>query len=190
MSWDRSEVIRQMRADKVKWASLTLCMALGMLLWGRLLLKDVPRVVTATDPTKLSADPLGLGAITTDSRGSIREGAEVEIASPPLIQRDLFRVNPRFYDAIDAGPEKLSKQAKSAPVSVDDGNGLSQRVTREAEALTLQSTLLGASPRALVNGRLLGIGQSLDGFELTEVKARQATFKKDGVWVVLDMKTP
>ena len=190
MSIDLSKVMRSVRADKAKWATMCLFMALGLLLWGRLLLKDIPRVVTATDELIGGVVGLEMGGMGDVSMG-VRKGWEgVELGVLPRIVRDLFAVNPRYFEVIDADTEKASTQAKSDQITVDDGNGPGRRIGREAARLILQSTLLGVSPRALVNNRLLEVGDAVEGFTLLEVGIRQARLQKDGVIVVLKMKTP
>lgn len=190
MNQNLNHMMSSLRADKAKWGSLCLFMALGLLLWGRILLKDVPRVVTATDELTSGVVGLDLGEMGEVTSGGKRGPQAVEMAIPSRIKRDLFGVNPRYFEVIDADTEKVSVQAKSSEVTVDDGNGKGQRVSRDAERLNLQSTLLGEAPRALVNGQLLEVGQMIEGFTLLEVGGRQARLQKDGVVVVLKMKTP
>ena len=46
---------RQLTADKKKLGLMVGLMAVGLLLWGRLMLKQVPQVATATDGSSVAA---------------------------------------------------------------------------------------------------------------------------------------
>jgi hypothetical protein len=103
------------------------------------------------------------------------------------ISRDLFAVD------IDQFPPK----ERSAPVSVlpadvpaspPDGQESADRVVQaQARALILQSTVVSEDPIAIVNGRVLRVGDLINGFQVVLISSRGCTLEKRGVKVLLEM---
>jgi hypothetical protein len=51
----------------------------------------------------------------------------------------------------------------------------------QAARLKVQSTLMGASPKALVDGRLVGIGDVVASFRVTRIEARRIVVEREGI---------
>lgn len=187
------QVRRDMRAEKKKvfMGGGLLCVAL--LLWGRLLLSDPPRSAVA-DP---EAEVATARSSATPNRPTPPPPAPAE-AKPEVVfeidgarvGRDLFAFDAGFYPDAFADPTVQAGSPKSEPDSADQNQSwrASRRaVLAEASSLKLQSTMLGARSRAMIDGVLLETGQTIRGFELIEVRARQVTLVKQGVEVTLEM---
>jgi hypothetical protein len=71
-------------------------------------------------------------------------------------------------------------------------------VQKEANTLILQSTMIGTAPVAVIDGppdidgkkgpRMLRVGETINGFEVTQISCRSCTMKKNDVTVLLEMK--
>ncbi|MBV8779989.1 MAG: hypothetical protein JO353_01200, partial [Phycisphaerae bacterium] len=51
-----------------------------------------------------------------------------------------------------------------------------------------QSTMLGASPRAMVNGTLVAEGESIGGFHLLKIEAHGIVVEQQGVVLEVSMR--
>ena len=178
------QIKRQLLADRKKLSMLMGLLAVGLLLWGRLLMQDVPR--TAVAVPKLAAS----GPARPDNAGSTETFSGLRVVETVLVsrtERDPFSLQPQFFQTIPQAEEKPPSPEKSGPNPSDELERKEAAVREAARELQLQSTLLGAKPRAVINGVLIEIGQAIAGFELTEISSRHVKLKKDGVVVELEM---
>jgi hypothetical protein len=192
---DIHRIKRRLMADKRKLGMLTTLAAIGLLLWGRLLLQQVPRTATADPDAAAGAEA------TTLPSGSMGGGGTAERATSPSRQtvavrlhdevaRDLFRFNSIYYPPLPESEEKDGGEAKSPADQVDESTRADAKmleVRLAAQNLKLQSTLNGNEPRALINGVLLSPGEQIEGFVLRQVDGRKAVLEKEGVEIVLEM---
>jgi hypothetical protein len=63
-----------------------------------------------------------------------------------------------------------------------------QAVLKQAKEMVLQSTMTSANPSAVINGRVLRLGEWLNGFQVVEISPRACKVEKRGVRVTLEMK--
>lgn len=176
-----------MFGERQKLAVMACLVAVGLLLWGRLLLLHrQPRQAVAN--TVASAASVN----AADARGG-RKVVRVEL--PGELARDLFALDASGYEPV---PAPAAPEAKSAPAptvervekSVDENADEIARVEairHSAMSLRLISTMQGASPRAVINGLPLAEGQVIKGFVLRKIHARQVILVKDGVEIGLEM---
>lgn len=193
MNGSLKDMLNGLVADKKKLSAMVCLLAVALLMWGRLLLKNVPRTAVAEPAQSALANHGSTGTATTASAASLiaRPGAKsYEVALVETVGRDLFRFDSSFYPAVE-GPEEDPEPTKSTPQPTDDDKDAADRVQAVRRAATkdlqLQSTLLGTDVRAMINGELFKVGDKVRGFEIVSVKSRQVTVKKDGVEVVLEM---
>lgn len=176
---------RQLMADKKKLSILVTMVLVGLLLWGRLLMQNVPKTATAMPvPRKATA------ATSSDKTAASATNAKLNVIEASLFDtadRDLFAVNGAGYPRIEKGEENSTGVTKSVVDSADGSSKAQAAIEHEAQGLKLQSTILGARPRAMINGTLVAPGETVQGFELVEIRPRAVTVKKDGVVVVLEM---
>lgn len=169
---------RVLMADKKKTAVMVALVAVGLLLWGRLLLKQVPKTATAT--------PDALLGMASDDAGPIPEPSpRVVIDFPDSLDRDVFAIDPSHYQRI-ASENNSAGRDKSLALITDKQQRI-EEVRRDARGLTLQSVVVGANPQAIVNGRLLQVGQSIEGFEVVEIHERSVIFRTRGVRIRLSL---
>lgn len=176
------ETLKQLVAlvlrDKKKTGMVLSLAAVGLLLWGRLLLKQVPQTASA------DGKPQWLVDIENESRPPDGLKALVRLAEPGKPLRDLFLLDPSGYE-LDLSEQSELSQAKLAEEVTDE-----QRRTAVVEAaaeLTLQSVTLGDVPAAFINGRLIRVGQSVEGFVLLGCNERTALLEKDGIKIRLGL---
>lgn len=129
--------------------------AVGMLLWGRLILQEAPRTATADGPSLADARP---GGPITDS--------------PALL--DVNKGNLGALDDLDP------TRSKSGPKDPDDF-GPVQAAQTAAMELNLQGVTTGKVPVARINGRLIQVGDTINGYTLTSVQDHAAVLEKAGV---------
>jgi hypothetical protein len=58
---------------------------------------------------------------------------------------------------------------------------LVENLRGQALQLKLQSTVLGASPKALVNGQLVRVGDVVASFRVTKIEARRIVVEREGI---------
>ncbi|HVT80075.1 MAG TPA: hypothetical protein VHM90_05410 [Phycisphaerae bacterium] len=109
-----------------------------------------------------------------------------------------FKFDSSFYPA-PVVPE-LPKQPNIAPTpdpvrvaqpSLPDPALLKrQRIHEQARLLVLKSTMVGegiTQPAAIINQRLLTVGQEISGFTLTAIRSREVDVEKEGQTEVVKM---
>ncbi len=159
-------------------------MCIAMLLWGRLLLKKVPKTAIAKpgvvamskadEVENGSDDVMVMGVGTTD----------VELCD--VISRDIFAFRADYYQQVERVGSKVVAVQKSTLNKADEHDE-KEMIRIQARSLVLQSTMRGQQSRAMINGQMLCAGEIIQGFELVKILSRKAVLRKDGVEVVLEM---
>jgi hypothetical protein len=180
-----SDQIRQaidvLKRDKKKLGLIIGLLAVGLLLWGRLMLKQVPRTATAKPSAAVTAaDEARRELADLPSRRLVR------IDLPETLSRDPFQVDPTVFPKVEK-PVVIETQAKSAAQAADVKQDAAALVRQAATGLALQTTILGDAPRALINGQLLAPGDKIRGFELKKVMPREVILEMSGVELKLEM---
>lgn len=190
--------------DKKKAAALTALAALAIFFVARAVLKSSPRPAAAAPSMAAPAEPPS-GAPAAPKRSPDRrardEAREQYVAEMDRrITRDLFRPNPDYFPL-----ESASAPARTEPPGagwfaqgaewVDQKRAQQEQqqaqqrlVEQQAQALSLESTILGTTPTALINGRVLKVGDTVNGFEIVSIQSDTCTLVKDGVRVERRMK--
>ncbi|MEO1237307.1 MAG: hypothetical protein AAFX76_11020 [Planctomycetota bacterium] len=169
------KTVAVIKEDRRRAATVASLAAVGMLLWGRLLLKQVPQTASADGPDTALAS----GNAPSAARAS---GGTVTLDKPQPLTRDLFRLDPNRYSRT-LSEEPLLNEAKLGQPSPDEVKRMA--VVEAAAELRLQSVTLGEVPAAFINGRLVRVGGRVEGFELLHCDERSAVLEKDGVKVRL-----
>ena len=156
--------------DKKKLGLIIGLFCVMLLLWGRLILKQVPRTAVAKPATTAVST-----TSHTPSTDALRRKVNasdlpvVEVKLPPMSKRDLFALDLTAYPTEQVEKENEStKQVITKPVDEVQEylNGLVGRIR-------LESTVQGARPCAVINGQIIKVGQSIEGLVLKEVLNRQ-----------------
>ena len=128
------------------------------------------------------------------------------------VTRNLFYINLEQFRRANVGPagmpgglagakepqallsENPAEVAKSAPGRSEEteepesGLPVAERVAREAGRLHLQSVVMGTSPRAMVDGQLLGEGDVVANFRVLKIEARGITVEREGIMLEVTFK--
>lgn len=189
---------KQMLADRRKLAVFLSLFCVGLLLWGRLLLdRSVPRTAVANPEQVAAGVDSSEGAASLAGPTGPRQPVSV-IADYGPVRRDLFAFNAAFFPQIERPSPNVTNEsdpeagllAKLAAQRADEflqKQAQAMAIRAEAKALNLQSTLVGQSARALINGQLFSVGEFVNGFEIVEIGSRTVKLRKQEIEVVLEM---
>jgi len=180
-----SQIIQQVTADKKKLSVMLCALAIGLLLWGRLLLQGVPRTATADDPVDTAQAADNSGHDNGKSSRDSRPVRVIHIDIPASPGRDLFGIDPNRYKRTP-GTSQNNLGPKSAHIPTD-GDPRTVAVREEAMELRLESVLTGSQPRAYINGLLLKPGDEIEGFTLLKVADRHVLLTKYDLFIRLKM---
>lgn len=141
-----------------------------------------------------------------DAAAAMRAWMEQPRAS---IQRNVFAVDlQRFPQVAGRAPEAVvirrtetfwDDLAKSVVARADvrkERQVLMENLAQQASQLRLQSTVMGASPKAVVNGELVGVGDVVacgpaEGrvtFRVLKIEARRIVIEREGIKLEIQMK--
>jgi hypothetical protein len=178
-------LIKQITADKKKLSVMLCALAIGLLLWGRLILQGVPRTATADDPDTHKQAIKNTDPASNKAAASLKTQPVVHIDLPSSPGRDLFGIDPSRYRRTPWGQQN-DIGPKSTQVTPDVDPRV-DAVRQEALELSLESVVTGSRPRAYINGRLLAPGDEIDGFTLLQVTDRHVLVTKYDLIIRLRM---
>jgi hypothetical protein len=178
-------LIIQITADKKKLSIMICALAIGLLLWGRLLLQGVPRTATADDTDNTAQDTVNPTPNNDQATGSIKNIPVVHVDLPSYPGKDLFGIDPSRYRPIP-GADLSKNGTKSTQVKPDSDSTMAV-LRDEAGELRLESVLTGNRPRAYINGHLLAPGDEYEGFTLLKVSDRYVILTKYDLFIKLRM---
>jgi hypothetical protein len=114
--------------------------------------------------------------------------------------RNLFAVEYDRYPKVNKGPDNgtngesgqaVGDAAKSGPSPADvkrERQAFAENIREQAAQLKLQTTIMGASPKALVNGQLVGEGDVVAFFRIVKITARGMVIEREGIKLEIQMK--
>lgn len=104
------------------------------------------------------------------------------------IERDLFAPNPQFFPPRRESGSAKRTLARAATRPGDDEKRIErQMILAQAQSLVLQSTMISANPTAIINERIMQVGDWISGFQVTEVTPHTCKVRKNNVTVILEM---
>ncbi len=180
-------LLAELTQDKKKASILIVLVLVVGVFAGRLVLKQIlPSKAGAAgvSSTALVA-PAGKGGVHPSAvsihgvRGEYAPDRKIKIT------RDIFRVNTDMFAPVGfRGEAKLTDAAKAS----DADRNLKLRIKAQAQTLELQSTIIGPSPVAIINGRVVRKGEYINNFQVVDVVAHSCIVMKKNVKVVLEIK--
>ena len=200
-------LVRQAKADPRKATALAVLVTVMAVMWYRVMTGGGPSAASAYQVAgglgASTAYAAGPGAPTgadaaRPSRSAAATAALQEWAlRRPIapLSRNVFVVNydlfptdgaraPELPVRVDRGDGFWDQLAKSMAVKADqmkEHRARVEQIRAEAARLKVQSTLMGASPKALVNGRLVGVGDVVASFRVTRIEARRIVVEREGI---------
>lgn len=178
---------RQATADKKKFGLLVTMLAVGLLLWGRLiLLEEVPKHATADDPNapvqaEDAAEPTANES--DDSLPVLPPLEQVEVTLSEDLPLNLFAFRHNRYKPLPSDESDGNRSQLTG--STDDER--KQELVELARSLRLQSVIQGESPAIVINGEVLRVGDSIEGFELVSFNQRSAKLTREGLTFLIKM---
>ena len=166
------QVWRQATADKKRFGIFVTVFAVGLLLWGRLiLLSDVPRIATADDEDPMAGmidDPMASGsdaatpALAPERRGPL---PVVAVDLSDQLAFNLFELRPDRYTPTPSGDEGLG-DVQVAPGNTDETR---RQIIELAREMTLQGVVGGSQPFVMIDGQRRNLGDVHAGFAIVEL---------------------
>ncbi|MEM8783523.1 MAG: hypothetical protein AAGE65_11800 [Planctomycetota bacterium] len=172
------DYLAELRASPVKTGAIGLLLACGLLLWGRLLLKEVPRTASADDPVSVAA----ISGKQRPAKGDPLNA--LKLAEPPPLTRDLFGLDPTRYRRT-ADQQEQASGAKLRTLPAEDTHRAA--VVAAARQLRMTSFIEGEEPVVMINQRPLRRGDIIDGFTVLAFQGRSVVLEKQGVKVRLSL---
>ena len=216
--WKRT--VGAVRRDPQKAGILTLLVAILLVLQVRLWMSNKEEVANATTTSSLSH--AAQSQTQTNNAGTVSTGGNSASARPQdsatalrswmdapevPIGRNLFVADLDRFPA-DSGHAASANQAnsgfwdelaKSMGVRADvrkERQILVENLTQQASQLRLQSTMMGAQPKAVINGDLVGEGDNVASgagenrvvFRVVRIEARRILVEREGIKLEIQMK--
>lgn len=189
----------QMTADRKRFGILCAVVALGLLLWGRLIVvSNLPRTAVAEPPVSDGARSTGKsGRPGSANSEKARPTMAITLSSTP--QRDPFVISPKYFPRPTPATSQPSDAGKLVVKPTEDGLQAEARYTAQLRSLAAKFKLEAAmgGSIAVINGRTYRSGDVVPsvtdervGFTLVEIKQRSVVLECDGRVFELQMATP
>lgn len=207
--------LHQAAKDDPKKATILAVLVVVLLtVCGRQVLKGKAQPAPASAASAGAVDPAVVnvaGRPVTDNAARLRFSEHAERLSEwtrqPIrpLNRNLFAVDLAYYrrDGSDGGPERgelgfweeLEKSRAAQTDQIKARQILVENLRQRASRIKLQTTMMGATPKAMVNGTLVGVGdvvavESAEGrttFRVLQIEARGMIVEHEGIKLAISM---
>lgn len=176
------QMMGRMMADKKKLCIMASLLAVLLLLWGRLILKEVPRTAVADPIANQALDRWNMHAFA-DSKVNL---TRVEVELPNVLSRDLFTLDLLGYVSTETKPVVEVKLEKLEDKLADEKRK-AEAVRLATTGLKLQTTVMADTKLALINGKLVREGEEVNGFKILKIMHRHVVLEMNGIEVTLEM---
>jgi hypothetical protein len=200
----KSRLLAEMKADKKKAILLVLLAAVGAIVLTRTAVKMLTpghstparaAAETPMEPPNPGASAVSAGpSLPAPTPVSAEEAAGHEDRLSNYIAgvdrrvvRDLFQMKPGLFalaDPVKVGPKVATTASATAPDLLEIRR---KAILAEGARLSLQSTVTGRSPSAIINNRICPVGGAVEGFTVVDITEKTCTLEKEGVPVMLQM---
>lgn len=187
----QERIVRQVRGEPRRAVALGVLVVVMGFMWGRALLTGKPT------PSRASGN-VAKAAATTEQTTSpqltraVRELQDWKRAPVGLIHRNLFSVRLEYFPQDGSKPASSEESdgfwdqlGKSMAAKADQEEAkriLAENLRAQAARLDLQSTMMSqGSPKAMVNGTLVGEGEMVDGFRVLKIESKRIVVEREGV---------
>jgi hypothetical protein len=201
------KLIRAAKADPRKAGVLAVLVAVLGTMWVRMAASDGARGPSpASAATAAASDKQVTARARAAGRGgaakSVNGAALAEWRNAPVspIVRNLFIVQLDHF--AHEGPTRVAainrvddgfwdELAKSLSSQADHNKQRQIRIEnalRDADRLQLQTIVMGASPKAVIDGEMVGEGSVVAGFRVSRIEARRIIVEREGIKLEIPMK--
>ncbi|HDZ22789.1 hypothetical protein LCGC14_0321040 [marine sediment metagenome] len=184
----KTELVR----DKKKTITLTVLALVAVVMAARFLqTKGGPataraETVAVVDSEVSDAEELAL-SVAKDLR--IHESDEYIKHIDHTITRDLFAFNQDHFTPLPAAAVETTDEQTPAAAETTGPPPIDWQevITRQSRDLVLQSTINSDIPIVVINGRVLGLGDVIDGFKVVRIDAGLCLLEKKSITITLKM---
>jgi hypothetical protein len=200
-------LMQELKRDKKRTAVLAILVVVCAVVCIRALAKNVPAtadasvnvVALAAHGNGNTAGQLSLAAAADDSAVSQADLSVAQRKDQVLgkhiqsinrkITRDIFAVRLEQFplEAVVVQPT-VEASTQPAKADIDPAEVQRQEIRQLAAGLSLQSTIAGSTPTAIINDRVLTIGDWISGFVVVEISDQACVVQKLDVKVTLSLK--
>jgi len=192
----KDRLLTEMRRDPKKASILGVLALVLLIIGGREVAKRVGLPKTGSAATaqikgQSGGPSLQESGVTTETAGNVQDGVSglhtPNEDMPELpVDRDIFTPKETYFPI-----ERAKKPVQTVSATVVDPNARKEAVKREiqaqAQSLSLQSTVVGSVSTAIVNGRVLHVGDWINDFQVVKITSRYCQLEKSGIRVMLEM---
>lgn len=203
----------QVTADRKRFGMLCAAAAVGLLLWGRLIVvSQPPRMALAGDAEETASGRSGQkksggssgGEAADNSKSAKAVGSRVN-RSPIAVElfakpsHDPFVISPLYFPKPTPIAQPIQQLPKLVPEPVEDSVQVEARLVAHLRALADKMTLEAAigNSMAVIDGRKYRVGETIVSkagseyvFKLVEVRQRSVVLECEGRQLELPMATP
>jgi hypothetical protein len=183
----------QLTSDKRRFAALCSAVAIGLLLWARLIvITNMPKQAMADVELPPVAPELPMSENVADLGPIV-----IDLSSTP--ERDPFAISQVYYPEPLLDPATIEDEAKSGTEPVENMNQIRARKQEQlrelVDGLTLDAVMTG-HPVAVIDGSPYQLGNRIPTeseqirFELIEVRARSVLLKHESFEFELRIAPP
>ncbi|MEO6434772.1 MAG: hypothetical protein ABIP55_03285 [Tepidisphaeraceae bacterium] len=115
--------------------------------------------------------PLGRNLFAIELDRFPHDGSKVSIAAS----------NPGFWDDLAKSMTFRADVRKERQILVEN-------LQRQASQLRLQSTMMGAKPKAVIDGEMVEVGEVVASFRVLKIEARRIIVEREGIKLEILMK--
>lgn len=182
------KIKRELLADRRKFGALLGCCALGLLLWGRLLLKDIQRSAIAVpeeNEVLVNSDKKRTDLKNKTQLPDLVLDKNVEKHRlKDALKRDIFDLKGAYLPKTEKNAKVTPLQPKLGIEVVDQADKareLVEQVCAEAAELRLQTIILGQLPGVIINERLFKQNDDIQGFSVEQITQEYVELRKQGI---------
>lgn len=189
------------RRDPKKASVLLGLVVLMGFMWLRVAMKSDPFPASAGASTVAAVTPTSAVEPSFPRRSDATVAAFRDWTHNPIgsLGRNMFAVKLDYYPQdgsqvatlrVPAGSGFWDQVAKSMTARADQKKErriFVENLQLQAAQLKLQTTLMGAHPRAMINGELVGEGNTIASFRVVKIDARRIVVEREGVMLEIQM---
>ncbi|HEV2293494.1 MAG TPA: hypothetical protein VGR35_06530 [Tepidisphaeraceae bacterium] len=201
-----AKLLEAAKADPKKAVVLVVLVAVLGTMWLRMAMKDGGGPQGAGAATAAASDNEVLARVGTAGRGTVISAtsaaalAEWRAAPVSPIVRNLFtipldhyahaggrpvapvsRVEEGFWEELAKSLSSRADQNKQRQIRIDNA-------VRDAGRMQLQTIVMGASPKVVIDGEMVGEGSVVAGFRVSKIEARRIIIEREGIKLEIPMK--
>ena len=204
----QNKIVKAIKADPKKTGVLTLLVAVLLVMWMRLWsgneMGPAQAIAAAQTPASLAKGSFG-------NQGEIHEALKAWKATeiPVVLGRNLFAAKLEYFPGdtkADAVPtvatvpdgfwDHVEKSLLDQADQKREQRVLIDNLQNQLSSLRLQSTMMGARPKAVIDGELVGVGdliasssgESRTEFRVIKIEARRVIVEREGIKLEIPMK--